>query len=118
MAIFNEDVYKVPEEIHVKEPMAFLSGKGIFGKTIDRVPINDMHLLVPGVPGMGKTVQIRRILSRTIQKPDSTHIVFDSNGEFYREFYRGGQDYVLFLFDVAGIKSNVKWNLMRDVAND
>lgn len=118
MAIFNEEVYKVSEELHVKEPMAFLSGKDIFGETIDRVPINDMHLLVLGAPGMGKTVQIRKIMSQTIQNPDSTHIVFDPKGEFYREFYREGQDYVLSLFDVAGIRSNVKWSLLHDVAND
>lgn len=118
MVIFNEEVYKVPEELHVKEPMAFLSGKDIFGETIDRVPINDMHLLVLGAPSMGKTVQIRKIMSQTIQNPDSTHIVFDPKGEFYREFYREGQDYVLSLFDVAGIRSNVKWSLLCDVAND
>lgn len=118
MAFFNEEVYKVPEELYVKEPMAFLSGKDIFGDIIDRVPINDMHLLVLGAPGAGKTVQIRKVLSQTIHNPDSTHIVFDPKGEFYREFYREGQDYVLSLFDVAGIKSNVKWNLMQDVAND
>lgn len=67
---------------------------------------------------MGKTVQIRKILSQTVQDPNSTHIIFDPKGEFYREFYREGEDYVLSLFDVAGICSNVKWNLMMDVAND
>ena len=118
MAIFNEEVYKVPEELRVKEPMAFLSGNDIFGERIDQVPINDMHLLVLGAPSMGKTVQIRKIMRQTIQNPDSTHIVFDPKGEFYREFYREGQDYVLSLFDVAGIRSNVKWSLLRDVAND
>lgn len=118
MAIFNKEVYKVPEALHVKEPMAFLSGKDIFGETIPKVPLNDMHLLVLGAPGMGKTVQIRKIMSQTVQNPDSVHIVFDPKGEFYREFYREGQDYVLSLFDIAGIKSNVKWNLLSDVAND
>lgn len=58
MAIFNEEVYKVPEELRVKEPMAFLSGNDIFGERINQVPINDMHLLVLGAPSMGKTVQI------------------------------------------------------------
>lgn len=118
MAIFNEDIYKVPKEIRVKEPIAFLFGKDIFGETIEQVPINDMHLLVLGAPGMGKTVQIRKIMHQTIQTPDSTHIVFDPKGEFYREFYREGQDYVISLFDVAGIKSNVKLNLLRDCAYD
>ena len=118
MSIFNEEVYKVPEEIRVKEPMAFLSGKDIFSKRIDQVPINDMHLLVLGAPGMGKTRQIRKILSQTVRNPDSTHIVFDPKGDYYKEFYREGQDYVLSLFDVAGIKSNVKWNLLSDAAND
>lgn len=118
MEIFNEEVYIVPEEFRVKEPIAFLSGNDIFDKRIERVPINDMHLLVLGAPSMGKTVQIRKIMRQTIQRPDSTHIVFDPKGEFYREFYREGKDYVLSLFDVAGIKSNVKWNLLRDATYD
>ena len=118
MAFFNEEVYRTPETLCVEKPMAFLSGKDIFGEQIFQVPLNDMHLLVLGAPGMGKTIQIRKILRQTVQNPDSTHIVFDPKGEFYREFYREGQDYVLSLFDVAGIKSNVKWNLMQDVAND
>jgi Cdc6-like AAA superfamily ATPase len=84
--------------------MAFLSGKDIFGETINQIPINDIHLLVLGAPGMGKTVQIQKIMSQTIQNSDITHIVFNSKGEFYREFYREGQDYVLSLFDIAGIK--------------
>lgn len=117
MAIFNEEVYKVPEGLRVKEPMAFLSGNDIFGERIDRVPINDMHVLILGAPSMGKTVQIRKIMSQTIRNPNSTHIVFDPKGEFYREFYRDGQDYVLSLFDMEGVHSSVKWNLMLDVAN-
>lgn len=118
MSIFNEEVYKIPEKLYVKEPMAFLSGKDIFSKRIDQVPINDMHLLVLGAPGMGKTCQIRKILSQTVHNPDSTHIVFDPKGDYYKEFYREEQDYVLSLFDVAEIKSNVKWNLLCDAAND
>lgn len=115
---FNEEVYKVPMDMQVSKPMAFLSGNDIFGNTINHVPLNDMHLLVLGAPGMGKTVQIRKILSQTVQDSNSTHIIFDPKGEFYREFYREGEDYVLSLFDVAGIRSNVKWNLMMDVANN
>jgi len=117
MAIFNEEVYKVPESIRVKNPMAFLSGESIFAEPIRQVPLNDMHLLVLGAPGMGKTVQIRKILRQTIQNPDSTHIIFDPKGEFYREFYRNGQDYVLSLFDIEGVRSSAKWSLMLDVAN-
>lgn len=63
---FNEEVYKVPMDMQVSKPMAFLSGNDIFGNTINRVPLNDMHLLVLGAPGMGKTVQIRKILSQTV----------------------------------------------------
>ncbi|MBQ9111581.1 MAG: type IV secretion system DNA-binding domain-containing protein [Oscillospiraceae bacterium] len=118
MSFFDEEVYKTPEAFRVEKPMAFLSGKDIFGKKISQVPINDMHVLVLGAPGMGKTVQIRKLLSQTVQNPNSTHIIFDPKGEFYREFYREGQDYALSLFDVADIRSNVRWNLMQDAACD
>lgn len=117
MGFFNEEVYKVPDEIRINKPMAYLSGTDFYGNRLEHVAINDMHLMVLGAPGMGKTVQIRKIMSQTVQNPNSTHIIFDPKGEFYREFYREGQDIVLSLFDVDGIQSNVKWNLMKDAAN-
>lgn len=118
MGFFNEDVYKTPEKMYVNNPMAFLSGKDIYGNVISNVPVNDMHLLVLGAPGMGKTVQIRKIMRQTIRNSESTHIIFDPKGEFCKEFYREGQDYVLSLFDTVAARSNVRWNLLCDAAND
>lgn len=65
---FNEEVYKAPmsEKFQIKKPMAFLSGNDIFGNTINRVPLNDMHLLVLGATGMGKTDQIFQLFFQFI----------------------------------------------------
>ena len=117
MSYFNEEVYKIPQ-LKSKNAIAFLSGKNIYGDPINNIPINDEHLLVIGSPGMGKTVQIKKIMNQTVKDQDSTHIIFDPKGEFCREFYREGTDHVISLFDVPGIRSNVRWNLMLDASND
>ena len=117
MSYFNEEIYMVPN-LKSDHTMAYLSGRDIFGTPIKNIPLNDMNLLVVGAPNMGKTVAIRKVMKQTITNPNSTHIIFDPKGEFYREFYREGKDYVLSLFDIPGIHSNVRWNLMQDAAKD
>lgn len=116
MSFFTEEVYERPQ-YQIKNPMAVLTGKDCFDEPM-HIPLTDMHLMVLGAPGMGKTVQITKIMSQTMQNPDSIHVVFDPKGDYYRKFYREGQDYVLSLFDIPGIQRKFRWKLMNDVAID
>lgn len=117
MSFLTEEVYNYPEFCN-SNPMAVLSGRDCFDEPISNVPLNDMHLMVVGASGMGKSVQIRKILKQTSQNSNSIHIIFDPKGEFYREFYREGIDYVISLFDLPNGKKAERWNLMQDVIAD
>lgn len=116
-SFLNEEIFDYPN-YEISSPMAVLSGVDKFGNRIDTIPLKDMHTLVIGASNMGKTVVIRNMLCQTIQNSESKHIIFDPKGEYCRQFYREGQDYVMSLFDVPGIKGNVKWQLLKDAAID
>jgi len=117
LSIINDEIYDYPR-YNVTDPMAVLSGYDFFDKRISSVSLRDMHTLVIGASNMGKTFAIRNMLRQTITNPNSRHIIFDPKGEFCQQFYREGTDYVISLFDVPGIRGNVKWKLLKDAAID
>ncbi len=114
MNIFDE-IYSMPEfKENNFEKMAVLSGRDYFGNPF-HVPLPFSNTLFVGTTRSGKSVQIAKMMSQTMQDKNSIHIVFDPKGEFCKKFYREGTDYVVSLFDQPHVKQNVKWNIMKDI---
>lgn len=115
MSILFDEIYEIPQYT-VKERLAVLSGRNVFDADIPSIPLNSMNTMVCGAPGMGKTTQIQKLMKQTMEDPNSTHIVFDPKGEAYKLFYREGKDHIISLFDLADVRHDSKWNLMKDAA--
>jgi len=74
------------------------------------------HVLIDGAIGTGKTAAMRNLL-RTLIASMTTQdvmIVFDTKGDFRKEFYRPGIDEVISCDETA----TVIWNMFREISLD
>ena len=71
------------------------------------------HLLYTGTIGTGKTTAIFQILHQLIGKmtSDDVMVVFDTKGDFQKEFYRPGKDIII----SSDSKTTAYWNIFREV---
>lgn len=114
MSILTDEIYNRPA-YKIKNPVAELTGKDCFGIPLT-AELDDMHTLIIGASNSGKTTQIEKMLSQTVKKADSLHIIFDPKGTYSKKFYRSDIDYALSAFDLPYIKS-LYWNVMSEIIN-
>ena len=71
------------------------------------------HILYTGTIGTGKTTAMFQLLRQLIGKlnEDDVMIVFDTKGDFAKEFYRPGKDVIISNDD----KATVYWNIFKEV---
>lgn len=86
-----------------KETQVTLAGVPIPGK------IENLHFLIGGRTGTGKTIAIREMLSRIIPRGDRL-IITDPNGDFLSNFYKKG-DLVLNPFD----RRSEGWSIFNEI---
>ena len=71
------------------------------------------HVLYTGTIGTGKTTAMFQLLRQLIGKmnEDDVMIVFDTKGDFAKEFYRPGKDVIISSDD----KATAYWNIFKEV---
>lgn len=71
------------------------------------------HVLYTGTIGIGKTTAMFQLLRQLIDKmnEDDVMIVFDTKGDFAKEFYRPGKDVIISSDD----KATAYWNIFKEV---
>lgn len=76
------------------------------------------HLLFLGGIGSGKTTAMKHLLRqlRSRNRPGDVFIVFDTKGDFLRNFYRPGD--AVISTDPDADPGGVRWNLFRDLSPD
>ena len=71
------------------------------------------HVLYTGTIGTGKTTAMFQLLRQLIYKmnEDDVMIIFDTKGDFAKEFYRPGKDVIISSDD----KATAYWNIFKEV---
>lgn len=71
------------------------------------------HILYTGTIGTGKTTAMFQVLRQLVAKmtDDDVMVIFDTKGDFMKEFYRPGKDVVISSDD----KATDYWNIFKEV---
>ena len=83
---------------------------------VDTIPISESvlskHVLYTGTTGTGKTTAIFQLLRQLIHKMDDNDVmvVFDTKGDFRKEFYRPDKDVVI----SSDEKATAYWNIFKE----
>lgn len=91
--------------------------------SLARVPISDdlvsKHILFLGGIGMGKTNGIFQIVSQLRQemKQNDVMLIFDTKGDYYNAFYRGGDIVISNDEKATGPSSPDFWNIFEEIGS-
>ena len=120
--LFGDELRAVPPTINCKDPVIYFRGVDKLGNHWN-VPISEhllsRHFMLIGGIGTGKTNAFFQILSQLKDKltEDDVMIIFDTKGDFYREFYQPGD--VIISNDDTAVGPDGKpdyWNIFNEVA--
>lgn len=118
----NELKTEVPRAQLQQGKCCFIGTDG-FGNEV-RIPVSEellsRHILMLGGIGTGKTNTFNQIIKQLSSKilPDDIMIIFDTKGDFYKEFYSAG-DIVISNDDTAtGQNGADYWNIFNEIEND
>ena len=118
----NELKY-TPVQYKVNEPKCFLLGKSNDGRDL-HVPIDNgllsKHLVLLGGIGTGKTNTFKQIVGQLIKSinKDDLLIIFDTKGDFYRNFYRTGDIVISNDETATGANGKDYWNIFNEIEFD
>ncbi|MBE6530031.1 MAG: DUF87 domain-containing protein [Ruminococcaceae bacterium] len=78
------------------------------------------HLLLVGGIGSGKTNTFNQIISTISPQltPNDVMIIFDTKGDFYKEFYKPGDIVISNDKTACGAMGTDYWNVLNEVADD
>lgn len=77
----------------------------------------DLSTLFIGAPGKGKTVVLRQVLNQLDTNPNSTTIVLDIKGEYYK--LANKNDVILSMYDLKDTMGTcVKWDMLKECYMD
>lgn len=90
--------------------VSFISDSGTIPLTES---VLSKHILYTGTIGTGKTTAMFQVLRQLIAKmtDDDVMVIFDTKGDFMKEFYRPGKDVVISSDD----KATDYWNIFKEV---
>ena len=106
----------------IRNPRCIIKGKDGMGMPLN-LTLNDSllskHLLFLGNIGTGKTNAISQVIAqmKSTMTPDDLMIVFDTKGDFYKEFYRDGD---IVISNKAGKFKGTErfWNIYQEITID
>ena len=117
------ELKQTPPGFAVESPRCVLSGIDVNNHPVS-LPISEdlfsKHLLFLGGIGTGKTNAILQIITqlRKTMTSNDVMVIFDTKGDFYKEFYRKG-DIVISNDDKAtGPNGPDYWNIFREIGMD
>lgn len=120
--LFGDTLRQEAPILAVENPVLYFKGTDNQGKHC-HIPISNSllsrHFMLLGGIGTGKTntfFQMMSQLSRTLTR-DDVMIIFDTKGDFYKEFYRPGD--VVISNDATAVGPDGKpdyWNIFNEVA--
>ena len=106
------------------EPLFFLKGKQVKKDVEEQIPVSEdllsKHILLLGGIGSGKTNTIN-MLTRQLRErmtEDDVMLIFDTKGDYYREFYRPGDIVISNDSRACGPEGKDFWNIFREVTID
>ncbi len=113
----------MPPVINVNDPKCAFIGKTRSGADV-QVPLDfdilSKHIMLLGGIGTGKTTaffQLIRQLNHTVT-PDDVMVIFDTKGDFYREFYREGDIVISNDSTATGENGIDYWNIFNEIECD
>lgn len=114
-------------ELQLKAPMldtqgarCFLRGKGPDGNIV-KVPLSEdllsKHMLFLGGIGMGKTNGIYQIIAQLRERmtENDVMLIFDTKGDFHKEFFRPGDVVISNDEKATGIAGADYWNIFKEI---
>lgn len=121
--LFGEELRKEPPQFSGEPAMCMLSGTAKDGKQY-KIPLTksilSKHVMLLGGIGTGKTntfFQIVSQLKETMGNED-VMIVFDTKGDFYKEFYRPGDIVISNDETATGGDELDYWNIFNEIDDD
>ena len=121
--LFGEELRKEPTRLSNGEAVCTLSGIAKDGKQ-HQIPLTkdilSKHLMLLGGIGTGKTNTFFQIVSQLKEKmtDEDVMIVFDTKGDFYKEFYRPGDIVISNDETATGGDYLDYWNIFNEIQED
>jgi type IV secretory pathway TraG/TraD family ATPase VirD4 len=96
------------------------NGAGVRDSFVLNEKLLSQHLLLVGGIGSGKTNTFNHIMSSISPQlgPQDVMIVFDTKGDFYKEFYRSGDIVISNDATACGAMGVDYWNIINEVEDD
>ena len=118
--LFGDELNKDCPIIFTGEPMCFFRGTDATEKAACIPLDNDLlskHVLFLGGIGTGKTNAFCQIVSQLNNRLEANDvmIIFDTKGDFYREFYRPGDVVISNDYTATGTSSLDYWNIFNEI---
>lgn len=119
----GNELYQIPLQYPVKEVKCVLKGELSDGRDA-YIPLDEellgRHIMVLGGIGTGKTnafFQVMDQLTCTMTE-DDVMILFDTKGDFYKQFYRPGDVVISNDRTATGPNGADYWNIFNEIEND
>ncbi|MDO4333998.1 MAG: type IV secretion system DNA-binding domain-containing protein [Eubacteriales bacterium] len=119
----GNELYQIPLQYPVKEVKCVLKGDLPDGRDA-YIPLDEellgRHIMVLGGIGTGKTnafFQVMEQLTCTMTE-DDVMILFDTKGDFYKQFYRPGDVVISNDRTATGPDGADYWNIFHEIEND
>lgn len=119
----GNQLYGYPINYPVRNPNCALLGRDAQGRNVDVLldsEILSRHLLLLGGIGTGKTNAFNQIIRqlRYSMTRDDIMIIFDTKGDFYKEFYQRGDIVISNDNTAMGYNGPDYWNIFNEIEHD
>ncbi|MFR6065569.1 MAG: type IV secretory system conjugative DNA transfer family protein [Eubacterium sp.] len=118
--LFGDELQNIIPRIKTNDPHVVLKGKDGNG-TVVSIPIDDnllsKHIMFLGGIGTGKTNAFFHIISQIEKRlsKEDIMIIFDTKGDFYKEFYKKGDIVISNDNTSTGEDSLDYWNIFNEI---
>lgn len=118
--LFGDELRHTIPHIKTKQPVVVLTGTDINGAQVG-IPLDSdvlsKHIMLLGGIGTGKTNAFFQIVNQLDRKltDDDIMVIFDTKGDFYKEFYREGDVVISNDETATGYDGLNYWNIFNEI---
>lgn len=122
VVLFGDTLNDSMPQVSTKEPICVLKGVDKNNQNAF-VPLDgdklSKHIMLLGGIGTGKTNAFYHIISQVTNKltQDDVMIIFDTKGDFYKEFYKPGDIVISNDETATGTDNKDYWNIFNEIEN-